>query len=220
MEPNQERSIIPRHDAVVIRTTGSPNRILAEMVSESVKTARRELNVSTRAVEQAVKWLDQNKGCGWECRKCNLNFQRTFDALEESQRQPLVDAICTTDIGAFEKHEPLLWLVALLNNTEFERLIARFISQAPFDRDLAWRLIRLSAGNQGAWRFDLTRGRASLFKPRFHLHPALAPLLLEASIRAATETEDTLELLTYFKPIAGQHPIFRNHDGSLSGNDT
>jgi len=48
-----------------------------------------------------------------------------------------------------------------------------------------------------------------LFKPRFHLHPIVAPLLLEASVRLGTETEDALELLNYFEPVASEHPILQ-----------
>jgi hypothetical protein len=161
------------------------------------------------AKEQAVEWLAKNKGCGWHCRKCNLTLQRSFDALDEVAREVIVDAICSGDLADFEKHEQLLWLVALLNTSEFEKFVATISKLAPFEKSLAWQVIRLSAGNQGSWRFYLAPERVSYCKPRFHLHPNLSPLLLAATIRAGSETEDATALLDYFAPIASSHPALQ-----------
>lgn len=109
----------------------------------------------------------------------------------------------------FVEHEPLLWLVALLNTTRYEQFVAGIAKLAPYSSERAWQIIRLSEHNKGNWCFILEPYRKTLFKPRFHLHPTIAPLLLAATIRAGNETEDAVALLDYFAPIADSHPVLQ-----------
>src|SRR5438105_1305612 len=141
------------------------------------------------AIQKAVEWLEQNKGCGWDCLKCNYGLRLKFKKLDKEGRKVIVDAICSCDVKAFENCQPLLWLLALLGDNEYERFVGEWARQAPFGASYAWEIIKLSAGNQGAWRFNAQCGPPS-FKPRFHLHPAIAPWLLSATVRAGAECGD------------------------------
>jgi hypothetical protein len=121
----------------------------------------------------------------------------------------MVEAICSCDLKAFENCRPLLWLVALLRDDEYERFVGEWARQAPFDAPYAWQIINLSGGNQGAWRFNAQCGPPS-FKPRFHLHPAITPSLLAVTVRVGSESEDAVRLLDYFEAVANTYPVLGN----------
>lgn len=160
-------------------------------------------------IEEAVKWMDLDKRCGGyagHCLKCDGVLLHKFDTAESETRNALADILCACSLDDFEKHPPLLWLVALLNTVSYEQFVAGIAKLAPFSSERAWQIIRLSEHNKGNWCFSLEPYRKTQFKPRFHLHPDIAPLLLATTIRAGSETEDAIALLDYFAPIAGSHP--------------
>ena len=163
-------------------------------------------------IEQAIEWMDLDKRCGCyagHCLKCDEGLRRKFDTAESETRNLLADTLCSCTLADFEKHEPLLWLVALLNTARYDQFVAGIAKLAPYNRELAWQIIRLSEHNKGNWCFVLEPYRKAQFKPRFHLHPTVAPLLLAATIRADSEIEDAITLLDYFAPIATSHPVLQ-----------
>ena len=164
------------------------------------------------SIEDAIKWMDLDKRCGgyaWHCLKCDAVLQRKFDTAESETRNSLADILCSCTLEDFEKHEPLLWLVALLNTARYEQFVESIAKSAPYSRERAWQIIRLSEHNKGNWCFVLEPYRKTQFKPRFHLHPTIAPLLLEATIRTGRETEDAIVLLDCFAPIADGHSVLQ-----------
>lgn len=161
-------------------------------------------------IEQAIEWMDLDKRCGGyagHCLKCDEGLRRKFDTAESETRNALAEVLCTCSLEDFQNHQPLLWLVALLNTARYEQFVAGIAKLAPYTPEIAWQIIRLSEHNKGNWCFILEPYRKAQFKPRFHLHPALAPLLLAATIRAGTETEDAIALLDCFAPITSVHPV-------------
>ncbi len=165
------------------------------------------------SIADAIKWMDLDKRCGGyagHCLKCDAVLQRKFDTAECETRNSLADILCSCTLEDFEKHEPLLWLVALLNTARYEQFIESIAKSAPYSRERAWQIIRLSEHNKGNWCFVLEPYRKAQFKPRFHLHPTVAPLLLAATVCPETETEDVIALLEYFLPIANTHPVLKN----------
>lgn len=164
------------------------------------------------AIEEAIKWMDLDKRCGGHaghCLKCDGVLQRKFDTAESETRNFLADTLCSCKLEDFEAHGPLLWLVALLNTTRYEQFVTSIAKLAPFSMERAWQVIRLSEHNKGNWCFSLEPYRKALFKPRFHLHATLAPLLLAAAVRVGNETEDAVALLDYFTPIADSNPVLQ-----------
>lgn len=164
-------------------------------------------------IEDAIKWMDLDKRCGGyagHCLKCDAVLQRKFDTTESETRNSLADILCSCTLEDFERHEPLLWLVALLNTARYELFVAGIAKLAPYSRERAWQIIHLSEHNKGDWCFVLEPYRKAQFKPRFHLHPTIAPLLLAATIRAETENEDAVALLEYFRPVANAYPVLKN----------
>lgn len=164
-------------------------------------------------IDDALKWMDLDKRCGGyagHCLKCDAVLHRKFDTAESETRNSLADILCSCTLEDFEKHEPLLWLVALLNTARYEQFVASIAKLAPYSRERAWQIIRLSEHNKGNWCFVLEAYRKAQFKPRFHLHPTIVPLLLVATIGAGTEAEDAIALLEYFLPIANTHPVLKN----------
>jgi len=107
----------------------------------------------------------------------------------------------------FDDPRPLFGLVILLNQSEFDQFIAKITQRAPLDGALAWQIIRLSSNNSSQWFVD--RGTAP-FQRQFHLHPTIAPLLLQAAIRSGSESQDLIALFDYFEPVARDHPILRD----------
>lgn len=163
-------------------------------------------------IEEAIKWMDLDKRCGGyagHCLKCDEGLRRKFDTTESETRNALADILCACSLEDLVTHHPLLWLVALLNTARYEQFVGGIAKLAPYNRESAWQIIRLSEHNKGNWCFVLEPYRKEQFKPRFHLHPAVAPLLLAATIRADTETEDAVALLDYFAPIVDGHPILQ-----------
>jgi len=164
------------------------------------------------AIEEALKWMDLDKRCGGyagHCLKCDEGLRRKFDTAESETRNALAEILCSCTLADFEKHQPLLWLVALLNTARYEQFVAGLAKLAPYSREQAWQIIRMSEHNKGNWCFILEPYRKTLFKPRFHLHAAIAPLLLAATVRTGNETEDAIALLDYFAPIADSHPVLQ-----------
>ena len=164
------------------------------------------------AIEQAIAWMDLDKRCGGygaHCVKCDAVLQRKFDTAESDTRNSLADTLCGCKLEDFAAHPPLLWLVALLNTARYEQFVAGIASLAPYSRVTAWQIIRLSENNKGNWCFMLEPYRKALFKPRFHLHQAVAPSLLAATIRPESETEDVLALFDYFEPVAMDYPVLK-----------
>lgn len=163
-------------------------------------------------IEEAIKWMDLDKRCGGyagHCLKCDEGLRRKFDTTDSDTRNALAEILCSCTLEDFEKHHPLLWLVALLNTARYEQFVTGVAKLAPYRPERARQIIRLSEHNKGNWCFILEPYRKTLFKPRFHLHPTIAPLLLAATIRAGNETEDAVALLDYFAPIADSHPVLQ-----------
>lgn len=164
-------------------------------------------------IEDAIKWMDLDKRCGGyagHCLKCDAVLQRKFDTAESEARNSLADILCSCTLEDFERHQPLLWIVALLNTVRYEQFVASIAKLAPYNRERAWQIIRLSEHNKGNWCFVLEPYRKAQFKPRFHLHPAIVPLLLAATVGAGTEEEDAAALLEYFQPIMDMYPVLKN----------
>jgi hypothetical protein len=164
-------------------------------------------------IEDAINWMDLDKRCGGyagHCLKCDAVLQRKFDTAESETRNSLAAILCSCTLEDFERHQPLLWLVALLNTARYEQFVANIAKRAPYSRERAWQIIRLSEHNKGNWCFVLEPYRKALFKPRFHLHPTIVPLLLAATVGAGTEEEDGAALLEYFQPIVDMYPVLKN----------
>lgn len=164
-------------------------------------------------IEDAIKWMDLDKRCGGyagHCLKCDAVLQRKFDTAESETRSSLADILCSCTLEDFERHQPLLWLLALLNTARYEQFVASIPKRAPYSWERAWQIIRLSEHNKGNWCFVLEPYRKAQFKPRFHLHPTIAPSLLAAAIRPEKETEDAIALLESFLPIADTYPVLKD----------
>lgn len=163
-------------------------------------------------IEAAIRWMDLDKRCGGyagHCLKCDGVLLHKFDTAESETRNALADVLCDCSLEDFEKHQPLLWLVALLNTARYEQFVAGIVKLAPFSSERAWQIINLSEHNKGNWCFAVESYRKAQFKPRFHLHPTLAPLLLAATIRLRKESEDAVALLDFFAPVAATHPALQ-----------
>ena len=158
------------------------------------------------AVQQAIESLGLDKRCRGFCRMCDLGLQDRFDSTGEGTRKSFVDALASNDWEESENPRALLGLVVLLNQTEFDQFIARLAQRAPFNGSLVWRIIRTSSINSSQWFIE--RGTAP-FQRQFHLHPAIAPLLLQAAIRPASQSEDILALFEFFEPVAREYPVLR-----------
>ena len=161
-------------------------------------------------IEEAIKWMDLDKRCGGyggHCLKCDEGLRRKFDTTDSETRNALAEILCSCTLEDFEKHQPLLWLVALLNTARYEQFVTGIAKLAPYSPERAWQIIRLSEHNKGNWCFVLEPYRKVQFKPRFHLHPTVAPMLLAATIRVGSETEDAIALLDYFGPVVALIPF-------------
>lgn len=160
------------------------------------------------AIEQTEAWI-LDRRCAMHCLKCDGALKEKFDTAESETRNFLVDTLCGCKVDDFAAHPPLLWLVALLDRAGYEQFIAGIARFAPYSRDVAWQIIHLSQDNKGSWAFAMDPSRKVSFQPRFHLHPAVAPLLLAATVRQETETEDVLRLFDYFEPVATDYPVLK-----------
>lgn len=159
-------------------------------------------------LEQAINWMELDKRCGaiaGHCLKCDAILKERFDTADAQTRNFLVQILCSCRLEDFYEHEPLSWLIALLNSVESDRFVAHIVTLAPYSRERALQVVRLSQYHKGNWCFGLEPNHRRQFWPRFHLHPALAPILLEALVRPETEMDDTIALLDYFYPIADRH---------------
>ena len=156
------------------------------------------------AVEQQTKSLGLDRRCSGFCRKCDLSIQDRFDSASEETRRTFLDALASCEGTDFDNPRPILGLVTLLNPSEFDQFIARMVQRAPFGASLAWQIIRGASTDNTLW--FMGRG-TSPFQRQFHLHPAIAPLLLDAAIRPGFEESDAVGLLDYFAPIASINPV-------------
>ena len=157
-------------------------------------------------------WMDLDKRCcgyAGHCLKCDEGLRRKFDTTDSEMRNALAEILCSCTLENFEKHPPLLWLVALLNTARYEQFVTGIAKLAPYSPVRAWQIIRLSEHNKGNWCFVLEPYRKAQFKPRFHLHPTVAPMLLAGTIRVGSETEDAIALLDYFGPVVDTHPVLQ-----------
>jgi hypothetical protein len=94
-----------------------------------------------------------------------------------------------------------------LNQFEFDRFITNLSLRAPFSGSLAWQIIRLASTDNHQW--FIKRGSAP-FQRKFHQHPTIAPLLLEAAIRAESRLQDTIALFDYYHPVASGYQVLRD----------
>jgi len=140
------------------------------------------------------------------CLKCDFSYQERFDNAGPKTRQSFVEALAACTFDDFTNPLPVLGLITLLSESEFEDFIARLARRAPFDASLAWSIIRLSSHGVGAWFFE--RGKAK-FQRCFHHHPTVAPLLIQAARRPGHESEDIIALFDCYEPVADQYPELR-----------
>lgn len=155
-------------------------------------------------IEQAIESLGLDKRCRRFCRMCDLGLQDRFDSAGEGTRKSFIEALVSCDWEDSDNPRALLGLVVLLNQSEFNQFIAKLAQRAPFDGSLAWRIIRNSSINSSQWFIE--RGTAP-FQRHFHLHPTLAPILLQAAIRPASKSHDLIALFDFFEPVAREYPV-------------
>ena len=91
-----------------------------------------------RAIERALRSLGLDRRCRGFCRKCDLGIQGRFDSAGEESRRSFVEAVASCNGADFDDPSPLLGLVLLLNQSEFEQFITKIAQRAPFDHSLAW----------------------------------------------------------------------------------
>ncbi len=156
------------------------------------------------AIEQLTKSLGLDRRCSGFCGKCDFSIQDRFDSASGETRRTFIDALASCEETDFDNPRPILALVTLLNPSEFEQFIARMVQRAPFGASFAWRIIRGASTDISGWFIGR---RTATFQRQFHLHPTIAPLLLNAAIRPESEESDAIGLLDYFAPIASINPI-------------
>lgn len=159
-----------------------------------------------KALREVIQHLGLDQRTCDFCLKCDLGYQERFDKAESSDREFFVRALADLNGDDFTQPLPVLGLITLLSESEFEDFIARLAKRAPFDASLAWDIIHLSSHGVGSWFFK--RGMAR-FQRCFHLHPAIVPLLLQATIRPGNTVQDAVTLLDYFEPVAQEHSVLR-----------
>ena len=137
---------------------------------------------------------------------CDLGYQERFDSISPEVRKSYIEALAFATGDDFINNKPVLGLISLLNETEFECFIARLASRAPFEASLAWNIIHLSSHGLGSWFFE--RGKAG-FQRCFHLHPKIAPLLIQAAIRPDSEEKDIIALFDFYGSTAADYPVLR-----------
>lgn len=159
------------------------------------------------AIQQASESLGLDKRCRGFCLMCDLGLQERFDSAGEGTRKSFVDALVSCDWEDSENSQAVLGLVILLNQSEFDQFITKLTQRAPFDDSLAWRIIRTSSIDSSQW---FTKRGTAPFQRRFCLHPAIAPLLLQAAIRSASQSQDIIALYDFFEPVALDYPVLRD----------
>ena len=159
------------------------------------------------ALRQSIESLGLDRRTCDFCMMCDLGYQERFDNVGNEVRKSFVEALASCTGDDFINPLPVHGLIALLNESEFEDFIARLARRSPFDASLAWNIIRLSSHGVGSW--FVQRGKAK-FQRRFHLHPTIAPLLIEAAIRPDHEKEDILALFSCYESVAEEHPRLRD----------
>lgn len=155
-------------------------------------------------LRQAIQLLGLHRRTCDFCVMCDLCYQERFDNAGQAARQTFVEALAACTEDDFTNPLPVLGLITLLSESEFEDFIVRLARRAPFDASFAWGLIHLSSHGVGAWFFE--RGKAR-FQRRFHLHPAIAPLLLKSAILRGHESADLIALFEHFEPVAVDYPV-------------
>lgn len=141
------------------------------------------------------------------CVKCDLSYQERFDKAGPKVRQSFVEALAAITKDDLTNPLPILGLITLLNQSEFEDFITRLAKKAPFDNAFAWAIIRLSCHGVGSW--FVNRGKAK-FQRHFHLHPILAPLLIQSAIRPDHKAEDIIGLFDCYESLAQEQPVMRD----------
>jgi hypothetical protein len=163
-------------------------------------------------IDEALQWMDLDKRCGGpegHCLKCDGALRQKFDSADSVTRNTLASILCSCTVEDFLKHQALQWLIALLDVPSYERFVAGIARLAPYSPQLAWQIIQFSHRNKGNRCFMLGPERVSRFKPRFHLHPAIAPALLAATIRPGAGAEEVITLLDCFEPVANDYPVLK-----------
>ena len=159
------------------------------------------------AIRQHIESLGLNRRCRNFCLMCDLGYQDRFDKSDSETRKSYVESLAACTADEFCNNKPALGLITLLNETEFEEFIARLSTRAPFDASLAWNIIHLSSHGLGSWFIE--RGKAK-FQRCFHLHPAIAPLLIQSAIRLDRETDDIIALFDCYESVAEEYPTLRD----------
>ena len=159
------------------------------------------------ALRQCIEDLGLDRRTCNFCVMCDLGYQERFDSAGPEVRKSYVEALAACAADDFTKPLPVLGLITLLNEPEFEDFNARLARRAPFDASLAWNIIRLSSHGVGSWFFE--RGKAK-FQRCFHLHPTIAPLLIQSAIRPDREAEDIIALFGCFESVAEEYTALRN----------
>ena len=159
------------------------------------------------AIQQAIELLGLDKRCPRFCMMCDLGLQERFNSAGNEVRKSFVDALVECDWEDEGKLRATLGLVALLSKVEFEQFIAGLAQRAPIDASLAWRIIRASSVAPSQWFME--RGKAP-FQRQFHLHPTVAPLLLQAAVRPDSQSADIIALFDFFGSVANEYPVLRD----------
>lgn len=159
------------------------------------------------AIQHAIESLGLDKRCSRFCMMCDLGLQERFDSAGNERRESFVGALAECDWEDAANLRAALGLVVLLSEAEFEHFIVRLAQRAPFDASLVWRIIRASSFTPSQWFME--RGK-SPFQRQFHLHPTIAPLLLQAAVRPASQSEDIIALFEFFESVANEYPVLRD----------
>ena len=158
-------------------------------------------------LRQCIETLGLDRRTCNFCVMCDLGYQERFDNADPEARQSFVEALANFTKDDFTKPLPVLGLIALLNESEFDDFISRLAKRTPFEATLAWEIIRHSSHGVGSWFFQ--RGKAR-YQRCFHLHPTIAPLLIQAAIRPDKESEDIIALFDCYESVAEEYTLLRD----------
>ena len=156
------------------------------------------------ALRQCIESLGlDRRTCGF-CVMCDMGYQDRFDNAGPIARKSFVEALANVTEEDFENPNPVLGLIILLNESEFDEFISQFAKRGQVDASLAWAIIRNASRGVRDWFFK--RGTAK-FQRCFHLHPTITPLLIQSAIRPEHRSEDTLALFDYYESVANEHSV-------------
>src|SRR5262249_16380259 len=140
--------------------------------------------------------------CGGFCRKCDFRIQDRFDSFAPVTQATIIAAVLSALNQKMENPRAVVGVIALLSRSQFQEFFPAFPPLPPFDSAFAWRVIDLATSIEKRWFIE--RARAP-FQREFHLHPILAPCLINSAIQSAKGPAEMITLYEHFKTVAAAH---------------